>query len=137
MTSATFPVVPVTYEYKDALAEVVARAHEGDADALEYVFDHLFYDVYHEVFVASRDRRRAERVTRKAFNRLPSMLRSGRYRTLDELREAIAKDALGSGSKVRASHPSSDVTGLRAATRHLVLVSAAAVAAAGALALAI
>jgi hypothetical protein len=65
------------------------------------------------------------------------MLRSGRYRTLDELREAIARDALGSGSKVRASQASSDATGLRTATRHVVLMAAAAVAAAGALALAI
>jgi hypothetical protein len=137
MTSVAFPVVPVTYEYKDALAEIVARAREGDADALEYVFDHLFYDVYHEVFVATRDRRLAERATRKTFDRLPGMLRSGRYGTLDELRAAIAKDALGRGGKARLSRASSDVTALRAATRHLVLTLAAAVAAAGALTLAI
>ena len=139
MTSAVLaPATPGDgLTYQDALIDMVERARSGDIDALIYVFDNVFFDVYQHVFLVTRDRRRADRLTRKALDRLPSMLRSRRYRSLSQLRAALLDQAGRSmpQSKVKASP--GGMAGLRAVTRHLVLISASAITTAGALILAI
>jgi hypothetical protein len=137
MTSAAIAQATVqdSPSYQDALLEVVNRAREGDEDALAYVFDNVFYDVYHEVFVATRDRRQAERVTREALRDLPALLRSRRYQSLAGLREGLVRRALPENQP--AAVTDSGLDGLRASTRHFVLASTAVIAAVGALILAI
>jgi hypothetical protein len=135
MTTAAFPAtVRDSLTYQDALLDVVARARNGDAAALAYVF----YGVYHEVFLSTRDRHAAERATRRALDRLPSMLRSHRYVTVAKLRDSLVTQAQHNTRKPRHSAvPVGRMRNLRAGVRHLVLVSAAAIAAVGALILAI
>ena len=140
MTTAA--LAPVTLHegitHDDALFDVMSRARAGDAEALAFVFDNAFYEVYHHVFLVTRDRRETERATRHALDRLPAMLRSRRYRTLTELRDALvyrARQDIRRPRRVRAS--AGGMEDLRAVIRHLVLISAASIAAAGALVLAL
>lgn len=140
MTTAALATAPVrnSPNYQDALLDVVSRARNGDTDALAYVFDNVFYDVYHHVFVVTRDRSDAERATRRALGRLAPMLRSRRYSTLTELRDALVYQARQSLPVPRSARESAGgMQSLRAGVRHLVLVSAASIAGAGALILAI
>jgi hypothetical protein len=140
MTSAALAQAPVydSPSYQDALLDVTDRARNGDTEALAYVFDHVFYDVYHRVFQVTRDRRAAERATRKALDRLPAMLRSRRYQTVPDLRDALVQQAQrGLRQPRKAGASVGGMEGLRAATRRFVLISAASIAAAGALILAI
>jgi hypothetical protein len=124
--------------YEDAALLAVRRARRGDEDALAYVFDHVFYDVYHDVFPATRDRRKAEQATRKAVDRLPAMLQARRYTTLEQIRDELVREARRSVRPSRgAGASSSGMVGLRAVIRHIVLISAASIAAAGALLLVI
>lgn len=134
MTTAALGTAATTDTYHDALLDVVQRAHAGDTDALAYVFDHVFYDVYHHVFLHTRDRRKAERATRKALDRLPEMLHCQRHATLTQIRDGLVQEARQTIRPVsRTGAFAGGVGGLRAAIRHLVLISAASIAAAGAL----
>ena len=118
--------------------DLVARARLGDHDALVYVFDNVFYDVYHEVLLATRDRRQAERVTREALDQLPGLLRKSHFGSVRDLRDALVRRAHTSISRSREAGASvSGMENLRAGIRHFVLISAAFIAAAGALILAI
>jgi hypothetical protein len=136
MTTAAFAPTRISDSpgYQDVLFEVATRARRGDPDALAYVFDNVFYDVYHEVLTATRDRAEAERATRKALHRLPEMLRSRRYESLTELRESLVRQAMSKRSSAgKAGAPVGGMENLRAGIRHLVLISAGFIAAAGAL----
>jgi hypothetical protein len=127
-------VIPDSPTYQDALLDVVQRARAGDTDALAYVFDNVFYDVYHHVFLITRDRRKAERATRKAFARLPEMLRGQRHATLTQIRAGLVLQARKTVRPVsKAGASAGGLDGLRAVIRHLVLMSAASIAAVGAL----
>jgi len=127
-------VIPGSPTHQDALPDVVQLARSGDKDALEYVFDNVFYDVYHRVFLVTRDRRKAERATRRALERLPEMLRGQRYATLTQIRDGLVHQAhLAARPGDKAGISAGGVDSLRAVIRHLVLISAASVAAAGAL----
>jgi hypothetical protein len=140
MTTAALGRSPVldSPTFQNALLDVVHRARGGDTDALAYVFDNVFYDVYHHVFLMTRDRSKAERATRKALDRLPEMLRGQRYATVAQIRDVLvyeARQTVRPMSKAGASAGGMD--GLRAVVRHLVLISTAAIAAASALILAL
>lgn len=140
MTAASIVTLfPGTISASDApLLDVVARARNGETDALLYVFDNVFYDVYHDVFLDTLNRREAERVTREALARLPRMLRSGRYASIEELRESLVSRA-----RQRAQtrpQPGASVDGLeslRAVVRHVVLTITASIAAVGVVILAV
>ena len=134
MTTATIALTSKMRPDASAIAEVGARARQGDADALGYVFDNVFYDVYHHVFMTTRNRADAARITRDALDHLPSMLRDGGYGSLGELRSALvelSERQLQRSRRIKAS--SRSMAGLRAAIRHAMLISSTAVAAAGAL----
>jgi hypothetical protein len=138
-TAVTFAPAPIAFRpvRGEVLLGLLARARLGDEAALGYVFDNVFYDVYQEVFLDTRDRREAERVTRDAMDRLPRMLHSGRYGTVDEIRDSLVRQTRRRRAALRkAGAPAGGLEGLRAGIRHLVLISAALSAAAGALILA-
>ena len=134
MTTATIALMSRTRPQAPLLTDIVRRAQSGDQDALMYVFDNVFYDVYHFVLLATHDRGDAERVTRDALNRLPGMVRSGRFQSVEALRESLVHQAT---QRLRINHrtkaPVGGMSGLRAVIRHAVLISSAAIAATGAL----
>jgi hypothetical protein len=136
MTTATFALTSKMRPDAPAIVDIdiATRAREGDPEALVYVFDNVFYEVYHHVFLATRSRREAERVTRKALDTLPSLLRHGRYGSVEELRSSLVEraDRQLRGSR-RSEVPVRGMAGLRAIIRHAVLISSAAIAAIGAL----
>jgi hypothetical protein len=127
LTSKMRPDAPI-------LVDVVARARLGDEEALTYVFDHVFYDVYHFVFLATRNRGEAERVTRDALNRLPAMVRGGRYQSVEELRHSLVQQAERRLHITRRNEaPVGRMNGVRSTIRHVVLIASAAIAAISAL----
>ena len=134
MTTAGIVFAPRLRPDARALAAVVTRAREGDREALVYVFDNVFYDVYHHVFLATRSRRDAERITREALDRLPSLLRRDRFLSVEDLRDSLVEEAERKlrGSR-RTGAPVRDMAGPRAVIRHAVLISSAVIAATGAL----
>jgi hypothetical protein len=134
MTTATIALTSKMRPDAPAIAEVVARARRGDPDALVYVFDNVFYDVYHHVFMTTRNRRDAERITRDALDHLPSMLRRGRYGSVEDLRLGLVERAgrqLRRGRRTGA--PARGMAHLRVVIRHAVLISSVAIAATGTL----
>jgi hypothetical protein len=134
MTTATIALTPRIRPDSPAILDVVSRARQGDADALAYVFDNVFYDVYHHVFLATHNRREAERLTRDALDHLPSMVRRGRYRSLEALRDDLVDRAAEQLQRNRRDKaPVDGLAVSRAVIRHAVLISSAAIAAAGAL----
>ena len=134
MTTASIAFISKTRPDLPAIVGVVDRAREGDPDALVYVFDNVFYDVYHHVLLTTRNRRDAERITRRALDRLPSMLRQGRYGSLDELRAGLLNQAEKElRGHPRTGAPADGTATLRALLRHVVLITSAAVAATSAL----
>jgi hypothetical protein len=140
MTSAAFAHAAArdSLSYQDALLDVVGRARDGDAQALAYVFDHVFCDVYHHVFLVTRDRKQAERATRRALDPLPAMLRGNEYPTLTALRDALVYQA---SLETRPAHdavtPARELEGMRAVVRHVVLMAATSVTAISAVFLAV
>ena len=133
MTTATIALTSKMRPDAPAIVDVVTRARQGDPDALLYVFDNVFYDVYHHVLMATRSRRDAERITRDALDHLPSMVRRGRYRSVEELRASLVERAERQlPSSRRTGAPVRGMAGLRAVIRHAVLISSTAVAATGA-----
>jgi hypothetical protein len=134
MTSATIALTSRTRPETRLLSDVVSRAREGDEDALVYVFDNVFYDVYHYVLLTTHDRRQAERITRDALPQLPSLVRSGRFQSVEALRESLVNQAT---QRLRNNHwtgtPGGGLSGVRAVLRHAVLISSAAIAATGVL----
>ena len=136
MTTATAAIALMSKMRPDspAIVDVVTRARQGDQDALLYVFDNVFYDVYHHVLLATRSRRDAERITRDALDHLPSMVRRGGYRSVEELRHSLVEEADRKlDRRRRTGAPVRGMAGLRAVIRHAVLISSTAVAATGAL----
>jgi hypothetical protein len=138
MTAASIITMFPSATNHDLLLDVVARARYGEPDALVYVFDNVFYDVYHDVFLATRDRRQAEQVTRDALKRLPRLLRSGRYTTLDQISDSLVAQARRRVPALRKPETSADsLEPLRAVVRHVVLLTAASIASMRAVILAI
>jgi hypothetical protein len=134
MTTATIALTSKMRPDSPAIVDVVTRARQGDRDALIYVFDNVFYDVYHHVLMATRSRQDAQRITCDALDHLPSMLRRGRYRSVEELRRGLVVQAETQlQRRRRAEAPARGTAGLRAAIRHAVLISSTAIAATGAL----
>jgi len=119
---------------RPVIVDTVARARHGDPDALVYVFDNVFYDVYHHVFMTTRNRKDAERITRDALDHLPSLIRRGRYGSVEELRLSLMEQAERRLQRSRGTGvPRRGMAHLRAVIRHAVLISSAAIAATGAL----
>jgi hypothetical protein len=136
MTTATIALSSKMRPDSPAIVDVVTRARQGDRDALVYVFDNVFYDVYHHVLMVTHNRQDAEQITRDALDHLPSMLRRGHFRNVEELRISLVEAAdrkLNRSRRIGA--PVSGMSGLRAVIRHAVLISSAAIAATGALVL--
>ncbi|HEU0074550.1 MAG TPA: hypothetical protein VFS30_11120 [Dehalococcoidia bacterium] len=134
MTTATIALTSKMRPDSPAIVDVVSRAREGDRDALVYVFDNVFYDVYHHVLMATHSRQDAQRITRDALDHLPSLLRRGHYGSVEELRRSLVIRAEKQLHRHRkADAPTRGMDGLRAAVRHAVLISSTAVAATGAL----
>jgi hypothetical protein len=133
MTTATIALSSKMRPDSPAIVDVVTRARQGDQDALIYVFDNVFYDVYHYVLLTTRSRQDAERITRGALDHLPAMVRRGRYTNVDELRLSLVQQAERQLSRRRRTDARArGSAGLRAVIRHAVLLSSTAVAAIGA-----
>ena len=99
-----------------------------------YVFD----DVFHEVFLAIRDRRQPKRVTRDALEQLPRLLRKSHFGSVEDLRDSLVRQARANIRRRRQGEASAGgMESLRAGIRHFVLISAASIAAASALILTI
>jgi hypothetical protein len=136
MTTASIALITKTRPDLPAIVGVIDRAREGDPDALVYVFDNVFYDVYHHVLLTTRNRRDAERITRRALDRSPSMLRDGRYSSVEGLRAGLLKQAERQlRGRTRIGVTADGTAALQALLRHVVLITSAAAAATGALVL--
>jgi hypothetical protein len=110
--------------------DMIRKARLGDQAALAELFDLIATDLYGEAFTATRSVQRAERVTDQTIARLPKILRSRRWTSVEALRAemvGVTRGALAAGDRRRAL--AARTSDLRAWTRHLMLASTASFAA--------
>jgi hypothetical protein len=110
--------------------EVLRKARLGEETALAQVFDVVVREVYGAAFTWTSQARKAERITDRSVARLPQLLRSRRWSSVEELSShTIAVARAESSVQGRRAAIADNSRKLRAWSRHIMLASTGIIAA--------
>jgi hypothetical protein len=105
---------------------IIAKAREGDEDALVEIFDGVVTSVYAFAFSATHKVREAEQITDRVIERLPRMLHRQRWDSVNALQAQLLSAARAEVGAYRRREARAEARkDLRATTRHVVLAATA------------